>query len=65
MKTRPNNIIALAALLIILIALPLVVNDPYYLHLIIMVGMNGVLAMTFVLMLRAGLMSLSIAAFWA
>ena len=64
MKTRPNNIIALAALLIILIALPLVVNDPYYLHLIIMVGMNGVLAMTFVLMLRAGLMSLSIAAFW-
>jgi len=51
-------------LIIILAFLPLVVESPYYLHLLIMVGMNTILAMTFVLMLRTGLISLAIAAFW-
>ncbi|MBW2030778.1 MAG: branched-chain amino acid ABC transporter permease [Deltaproteobacteria bacterium] len=44
--------------------LPLVVRNPYYVHLLIMVGINAVLAMTFILMLRTGLISLAIAAFW-
>lgn len=43
---------------------PLIVKSPYYMHLLIMVGMNAMLAMTFILMLRAGLISLGIAAFW-
>jgi ABC-type branched-subunit amino acid transport system ATPase component/ABC-type branched-subunit amino acid transport system permease subunit len=56
--------IGLITLIIILILLPLVVTSPYYLHLLIMVGMNTILAMTFVLMLRTELVSLAIAAFW-
>jgi len=43
---------------------PLVVESPYYMHLLIMVCMNAILAMTFILMLRAGMISLGIAAFW-
>lgn len=51
-------------LIIVSACLPLVVRNPYYLHLLIMVGINAVLAMTFILMLRTGLISLAIAAFW-
>ena len=51
-------------LFVVIVALPLLVKSPYYVHLMIMVGMNSVLAMTFILLLRAGLLSLSIAAFW-
>jgi len=51
-------------LIIVSACLPLVVRNPYYVHLLIMVGINAVLAMTFILMLRTGLISLAIAAFW-
>jgi branched-chain amino acid transport system permease protein len=44
--------------------IPLLVSSPYYIHLIIITGMNAVLAMTFLMMLRTGLISLAIAAFW-
>jgi branched-chain amino acid transport system permease protein len=55
----------LAGLFIVGSALiPLVVRSPYYLHLLIMSGLNTILAMSFVLMLRTGLISLAIAAFW-
>jgi branched-chain amino acid transport system permease protein len=54
----------LIALIIILVLLPLVVKSPYYLHLLIMVAINTILAMTFVLMFKTGLISLAIAAFW-
>ena len=55
----------IAGLLVVVFALiPLVVRSPYYLHLLIMAGLNTILAMTFVLMLRTGLISLAIAAFW-
>jgi branched-chain amino acid transport system permease protein len=40
------------------------VSNPYYIHLLILVGINSVLAMTFTLMLRTGLITTAIAAFW-
>ena len=49
---------------IVLCFVPLVVKNPYYIHLFIMAVMNAILAMTFILMLRTGLISLAIAAFW-
>lgn len=64
MKKPRSRITALSIAFIAAVVLPLVVRSEYYQHLMIMVGMNSVLAMTFVLMLRAGLMSLSMAAFW-
>jgi branched-chain amino acid transport system permease protein len=49
---------------VIFFLLPLVLRNPYHLHLLIMAGMNAVLAMTFVFLLRTGLISIAIAAFW-
>ena len=49
---------------VILILLPLFVRSPYHIHLLIMVGINSVLAMTFVLLFRTGLITIAIAAFW-
>ncbi len=43
---------------------PLWVKSPYYIDLLIVVMINAALAMTFVMMLRTGLISLCIAAFW-
>ena len=43
---------------------PLWVKSPYKIDLLIVVMINAALAMTFVLMLRTGLISLCIAAFW-
>lgn len=51
-------------LAIVLVLLPLVVRSPYYLHLLIMAAMNTVLAMTFVFLLRTGLITIAVAAFW-
>lgn len=47
-----------------LLLIPVLVSSPYYIHLLIMIGINAVLAMTFVLLLRTGLISLAIAGFW-
>ena len=44
--------------------LPLWVSSPYYIDLLIVVMIMAALAMTFVMMLRTGLISLCIAAFW-
>ena len=44
--------------------IPLVVRSPYYLDLFIVILINAALAMTFVMMLRTGLISLGIAAFY-
>ena len=54
---------AVLALLIAGVA-PLLIGDTYYLHLLILAGINAMLALTFVILLRTGLMSLAIAAFW-
>lgn len=51
-------------LAIILVLLPLAIRNPYYIHLLIMVGINSVLAMTFILLFRTGLITIAIAAFW-
>jgi branched-chain amino acid transport system permease protein len=64
MKPNHKKYIGLVLLIGILCLVPLVVKSPYYMHLLIMVGMNAILAMTFILMLRTGMISLAIAAFW-
>jgi len=61
---RQTKLIALVVLAVILILVPVVVESPYYIHILIMVGINAVLAMTFILLLRTGLITLAIAAFW-
>lgn len=62
---RHRKLILLLVLVVILVLIPLVVQSPYYMHLLIMTGINVVLAMTFILALRTGLINLAIAAFWA
>jgi branched-chain amino acid transport system permease protein len=63
-RNRHFKVFGFLALMVVLSLVPLAVESPYYLHLLIMAGMNIVLSMTFVLMLRTGLISLAIAAFW-
>lgn len=63
-NVRNRKSIGLVILVIILVIVPLVVDKPYYIHLLIMAGMNAILAMTFIMMLRTGQISLAIAAFW-
>jgi branched-chain amino acid transport system permease protein len=58
---RPINIVIL---LVIFALVPLFTQSPYYLNLLIMSGIYAVLAMTFTLLLRTGLISLAIASFW-
>ena len=53
-----------AVLLVVFATIPTWVDSPYYIDLFIAVLINAALAMTFVMMLRAGLISLCIAAFW-
>lgn len=61
---RSGKLIGLFILAIILVLVPVVVHNPYYIHLLIMVSMNAVLAMTFILLLRTGLITMAIAGFW-
>jgi branched-chain amino acid transport system permease protein len=55
---------AVVLTLAVLLLLPLVVRDQYYLHILVQVIINAVLAMTFVIVLRTGLINVSMAAFW-
>ena len=50
--------------LIAVVLFPVFEHSPYYLDLVITVMMNALLAVTFIILLRAGLLSLGIAAFW-
>jgi branched-chain amino acid transport system permease protein len=60
-----KKIIGLGIVIAIFLAcVPLMVKSPYYMSILIMAGLNAILAMTFIMMLRTGLISLSIAAFW-
>lgn len=61
---RSGKVIGLVVLAIILLLVPVVVRSPYHMHLLIMVGINAVLAMAFIFLLRTGLITLAIAAFW-
>ncbi|MBN1630867.1 MAG: branched-chain amino acid ABC transporter permease [Thermoleophilia bacterium] len=56
---------SLAAVLFLFVAvLPQFISSDYYMHLLIVIMMNAVLAMTFIILLRAGMLNMSIAAFW-
>jgi branched-chain amino acid transport system permease protein len=56
--------VAVALFVLVLVLLPLATTAPYYLHLLITVMINALLAMTFILTLRAGLINVAMAAFW-
>ncbi len=62
--TARYKLILWLVLAIILVLAPLVVTSPYYLDILIKTGINIALAMTFILVLRTGLINMSIAAFW-
>lgn len=61
---RYRKLITFIGLVLIFVGLPFIVHSPYYIHLLIIAGMNAILAMTFIMILRTGLISLGIAAFW-
>ena len=50
--------------LIIAVFIPLIIHSPYYMDLIIITIVFAVLSITFLMMLRSGLVSLGMAAFW-
>jgi len=56
--------ISFLVLLIMASLIPLFITSPYYLDLIVIWMLNSVLAMTFLLMLRTGLISMAIVAFY-
>jgi branched-chain amino acid transport system permease protein len=62
-RHRTVLIIFVAAILAC-VAVPRLFPSPYYLDLFVVLIVNAVLAMAFVLMLRAGLINLGLAAFW-
>jgi branched-chain amino acid transport system permease protein len=67
MEKRPSRFVkplVLAAVVVFLLAIPSFVHSPYYLDLFISVVVRGVLGMVFVLLLRAGMINMGIAAFW-
>jgi len=56
--------VAAALFVLVLVLLPVAITAPYYLHLLITVMVNALLAMTFILTLRTGLINVAMAAFW-
>jgi len=61
---RLVKVASTALALLVAVAIPLLLGESYYLHLLILAGINAMLAMTFVMLLRTGLISLAIAVFW-
>lgn len=67
MQTQSHKYIkylVLVAFVAFLLAIPSFVHSPYYLDLFISVVVRAVLGMVFVLLLRAGMINMGIAAFW-
>jgi branched-chain amino acid transport system permease protein len=62
MSAKRLSLLSIA--LVILILLPAVIRNPYYMHLIIMMGVNTILAMTFLMLLNTGLLTIGAAGFW-
>jgi branched-chain amino acid transport system permease protein len=56
--------IGFGLLFVFMALVPLWVHSPYYIDLFIVLLINAALAMTFVMLLRTGLISLAVAAFW-
>lgn len=61
---RGRRVGAVALFVAVLIVLPLIVRSTYYQHLLITVVMNALLAMTFIVTLRTGLINVAMAGFW-
>lgn len=59
-----RRLVGFIVLAVFVALVPLWVQSPYYIDLVIMVMIYAALAMTFVMLLRTGLISLCIAAFW-
>lgn len=59
-----RRLVGFALLFVFMAAVPLWVKSPYYIDLFIVLLINAALAMTFVMLLRTGLISLAVAAFW-
>jgi branched-chain amino acid transport system permease protein len=61
----PGMLIGLSILGLVIVLLPLIVRGYYWMHVIIMTGMNAILGMTFALLFSTGLITIGAAAFWA
>jgi branched-chain amino acid transport system permease protein len=57
------KLITIGILLLIVILIPVFIQSPYIIHLLIMMGLNIILALTFLMLLNTGLLSLG-AATW-
>jgi branched-chain amino acid transport system permease protein len=62
--TDHGRLLGFLVLCVFFALIPLWVGSPYYIDLLINVMINAALAMTFIMMLRTGLISLCVAAFW-
>ena len=58
------RLLFLSILVPVLLFLPVFVRNFFYMHLIIMMGVNTILAMTFLMLLNTGLLSIGVAGFW-
>ncbi|MBN1460992.1 MAG: branched-chain amino acid ABC transporter permease [Armatimonadetes bacterium] len=63
-KRHLTALVIIAVALVVGAGIPQLFPSPYYLNLFVIVIVNAVLAMAFVLMLRAGLINLGLASFW-
>ena len=64
MLVARKRLVGFILLVIFFALIPLWVKSPYYIDLLIVIMINAGLAMTFVMLLRTGLISLAVAAFW-
>lgn len=62
--SRHTKLTAIVVAVVIYALIPLFVDSPYYLDLLIIIIVHAVLAMTFIMLLRNGMINLGIAAFW-
>lgn len=61
---RHKSLTGLIVAVIIFALIPLLTRSPYYLDLLIMLLVNALLAMTFIMMLRTGLINMGLSAYW-
>jgi len=62
---RVKRIIALSLFGGTLVLLPIFIQSPYQMHLLIMTGINIMLALSFSILFSSGLVTIGAAAFWA
>jgi branched-chain amino acid transport system permease protein len=59
-----GKLFVLIAIAVVVLLIPVMVKSPYYMGLIIVTGVNMALAITFIYLLRVGLLNMAIATFW-